>query len=47
MKQYILKRELQYGKAKTIGNSISEGDHEFESIVAVAHLHPHEDLENC
>ncbi|MGE7762144.1 cytidine deaminase [Peribacillus sp. NPDC097895] len=27
--------------------AISEGDHEFETIVAVAHPHPHEDIENC
>ncbi len=29
-----------------IGKSISEGDHEFDTIVAVAHPHPHEDIEN-
>lgn len=30
-----------------IGKSISEGDHEFETIVALAHPHPHEDIEKC
>jgi cytidine deaminase len=35
------------GEAMAIGKSISEGDHEFETIVAVAHPHPHEDIENC
>lgn len=35
------------GEAMVIGKSISEGDHEFETIVAVAHPHPHEDLDNC
>ncbi|REJ07952.1 cytidine deaminase [Halobacillus trueperi] len=35
------------GEAMVIGKSISEGDHEFETIVAVAHPHPHEDIENC
>lgn len=27
--------------------AVSEGDYEFETIVAVAHPHHHEDLENC
>ncbi|MDT9027314.1 cytidine deaminase [Rossellomorea yichunensis] len=35
------------GEAMVIGKSISEGDHEFETIVAVAHPHPHEDIEKC
>lgn len=35
------------GEAMAIGKSISEGDHEFKTIVAVAHPHPHEDIENC
>lgn len=35
------------GEAMAIGKSISEGDHEFETIVAVAHPHPHEDIEKC
>lgn len=35
------------GEAMVIGKSISEGDHEFETIVAVAHPHPHEDIDNC
>ena len=30
-----------------IGKSISEGYHEFDTIVAVAHPHPHEDIEKC
>jgi cytidine deaminase len=30
-----------------VGNAISEGDNEFETIVALAHQHPHEDIENC
>ncbi len=30
-----------------IGKSISEGDHEFDTIVAVAHPQPHEDIEKC
>ena len=34
------------GEAMAIGKSISEGDHEFDTIVAVAHPHPHEDIEN-
>jgi cytidine deaminase len=35
------------GEAMAIGKSISEGDHEFETIVAVAHPHPHENIEKC
>lgn len=35
------------GEAMAIGKSISEGEHEFETIVAVAHPHPHEDIEKC
>lgn len=35
------------GEAMAIGKSISEGDHEFKTIVAVAHPHPHEDIEKC
>ncbi|WP_257350999.1 cytidine deaminase [Pseudalkalibacillus decolorationis] len=35
------------GEAMAIGKSISEGDHEFETIVAVAHPHPDEDIEKC
>ncbi|MDV2582385.1 cytidine deaminase [Alkalibacillus haloalkaliphilus] len=34
-------------EAIAIGKSISEGEHEFETIVAVAHLHTHEDIEKC
>ncbi len=30
-----------------LGKSISKGEHEFETIVAVAHPHPHEDIEKC
>ncbi|MCH4565804.1 cytidine deaminase [Bacillus sp. ES1-5] len=35
------------GEVMAIGKSISEGDHEFDTIVAVAHPHPHEDIEKC
>ncbi|MGP4065983.1 cytidine deaminase [Oceanobacillus sp. M65] len=35
------------GEAIAMGKSISEGDHEFKTIVAVAHPHPHEDIEKC
>lgn len=35
------------GEAIAMGKSISEGDHEFNTIVAVAHPHPHEDIEKC
>lgn len=35
------------GEAMAIGKAISEGDHEFETIVAVAHPHPHEDIKKC
>ncbi|UJW56100.1 cytidine deaminase [Bacillus sp. A116_S68] len=35
------------GEAMAIGKSISEGEHEFDTIVAVAHPHPHEDIEKC
>lgn len=31
-------------EAIAIGKSISEGDHEFETIVTVAHPHPHENI---
>src|SRR5690554_7277706 len=30
------------GEAMAMGKSISEGEHEFKTIVAVAHPHPHE-----
>src|SRR5699024_5347787 len=36
-----------FGEAIAIGKAISEGDHEFETIVAVAHPHPHEGIEKC
>lgn len=35
------------GEAMAIGKSISEGDHEFDTIVVVAHPHLHEDIEKC
>lgn len=35
------------GEAMAIGKSISEGDHEFKTIVAVAHPHPHETMDSC
>ncbi|WP_298787657.1 cytidine deaminase [uncultured Marinococcus sp.] len=35
------------GEAMAMGKSISEGDHEFETIVAVAHPHPHENINKC
>ncbi|KAB2459947.1 cytidine deaminase [Bacillus sp. CH126_4D] len=35
------------GEAMAIGKSISESDHEFDTIVAVAHPHPHEDIQKC
>jgi cytidine deaminase len=35
------------GEAMAIGKSISEGENEFETIVAVAHPHPNEDIETC
>lgn len=35
------------GETMAIGKSISEGEHEFETIVAVAHPHLHEDIEKC
>ncbi|AYC30733.1 cytidine deaminase [Paenisporosarcina cavernae] len=35
------------GEAMALGKSISEGHPDFETIVAVAHPHPHEDIENC
>jgi len=35
------------GEAMAIGKSISEGEHEFDTIVAVAHPHPHEEIEKC
>ncbi|WP_181350892.1 cytidine deaminase [Thalassobacillus sp. CUG 92003] len=34
-------------EAMALGKSISEGDHDFETIVAVAHPHPHEDIDHC
>jgi cytidine deaminase len=35
------------GEAMAIGKAISEGDSEFDTIVAVAHPHPHEDIDKC
>jgi len=35
------------GEAMAMGKSISEGEHEFKTIVAVAHPHPHENIEKC
>src|SRR5690625_3363628 len=35
------------GEAMAIGKSISEGEHEFDTIVAVDHPHPHENIEKC
>lgn len=35
------------GEAMAMGKSISEGEHEFQTIVAVAHPHPHEETEKC
>ncbi|MFE4118753.1 cytidine deaminase [Priestia sp. YIM B13448] len=35
------------GEAMAIGKSISEGERDFDTIVAVAHPHPHENIENC
>jgi len=35
------------GEAVAIGKAVSEGDREFHTIVAVAHPHPHEDIEKC
>ncbi|MGD6844377.1 cytidine deaminase [Bacillus infantis] len=35
------------GEAMAMGKAISEGEHEFQTIVAVAHPHPHEDIEDC
>ncbi|MDG5790011.1 cytidine deaminase [Evansella sp. AB-P1] len=35
------------GEAMALGKAISEGEREFETIVAVAHPHPHENIENC
>ncbi|HEU5139579.1 MAG TPA: cytidine deaminase [Bacillales bacterium] len=35
------------GEAMALGKAISEGEHEFETVVAVAHPHPHEDIEKC
>ncbi|NGP45072.1 cytidine deaminase [Bacillaceae bacterium SIJ1] len=34
-------------EAVVIGKAISEGAHEFDAIVAVAHPHPHEDIDHC
>lgn len=34
-------------EAIAIGKAISEGEHEFETIVAVAHPHPHEKIDKC
>ncbi|MBM7553554.1 cytidine deaminase [Thalassobacillus pellis] len=35
------------GEAMALGKSISEGENEFETIVAVAHPHPDENIEYC
>lgn len=35
------------GEAMALGKAISEGEHEFETIVAVAHPHPNEDAKKC
>ncbi|SDN63591.1 cytidine deaminase [Alkalicoccus daliensis] len=35
------------GEAIALGKAISEGEHTFETIVAVAHPHPHEDIDAC
>ncbi|MCM3742446.1 cytidine deaminase [Oceanobacillus luteolus] len=35
------------GEAMALGKAISEGEHEFDSIVAVAHPHPHENIDHC
>ncbi|MFB4212500.1 cytidine deaminase [Shouchella sp. JSM 1781072] len=35
------------GEAMALGKAISEGDHSFSTIVAVAHPHPHEETERC
>jgi cytidine deaminase len=35
------------GEAMAMGKAISEGEHEMKTIVAVAHPHPHEDMEDC
>lgn len=34
-------------EAMAIGKAISEGEHDFHTIVAVAHPHPHEKEEHC
>jgi len=34
-------------EAMAIGKAISEGDHQFDTIVAVAHPHPHEEKDKC
>lgn len=34
-------------EAMALSKSISEGEHNFETFVAVAHPHPHENIENC
>lgn len=35
------------GEAVAMGKAISEGERQFETIVAVAHPHPHEDIDKC
>ncbi|WP_306009160.1 cytidine deaminase [Bacillus sp. MMSF_3328] len=35
------------GEAMAMGKAISEGEHEMKTIVAVAHPHPHVDMEDC
>lgn len=35
------------GEAMALGKSISEGEHEFQTIVAVAHPYPNENIEKC
>jgi cytidine deaminase len=35
------------GEAMALGKAISEGEREFKTIVAVAHPHPHEEMEKC
>ena len=35
------------GEAMALGKAISEGESDFDCIVAVAHPHPHENIEKC
>ncbi|GAB3801901.1 cytidine deaminase [Virgibacillus kimchii] len=35
------------GEAMSLGKAISEGEHKFDTIVAVAHPHPHENIKTC